>query len=285
MKNITAVIYHKADFDGLCSRAVAERYFNGSADYIGWDYNDPIPNLDAYSVVYVIDIRLTKEAMDANAEKIIWIDHHKSSIESITKNIAGIRIDGVAACRLAYQWFFGNQKATKEEYVNRLVTEPTAVRLLGEFDVWDKRDSNTDIFQVGAAAEKALDWKRLLDDVDNGYIARIIGRGQAIWDYLEVINKQISNERGFDIRFHGLNFRALNIARCNSITFKDSLQENHDGCLAYFFDGKIWKFSLYGVPGKPDVDLSAIAVQYGGGGHKQACGFTLDKLPAELGGL
>jgi oligoribonuclease NrnB/cAMP/cGMP phosphodiesterase (DHH superfamily) len=35
---------------------------------------------------------------------------------------------------------------------------------------------------------------------------------------------------------------------------------------------------MYGVEGK-DIDLSIVAKQWGGGGHKNACGFTCDELP------
>jgi len=37
---------------------------------------------------------------------LVWIDHHKSAIEKYGATTPGYRIDGVAACRLAWQWFF-----------------------------------------------------------------------------------------------------------------------------------------------------------------------------------
>jgi nanoRNase/pAp phosphatase (c-di-AMP/oligoRNAs hydrolase) len=45
------------------------------------------------------------------------------------------------------------------------------------------------------------------------------------------------------------------------------------------FDGKQWRVSLYHAPSKEHHDLSKIAVKYGGGGHRGACGFKTDKLP------
>ena len=36
--------------------------------------------------------------------------------------------------------------------------------------------------------------------------------------------------------------------------------------------------SLYGSPHRPDLDLSPIAREFGGGGHRQACGFRLESL-------
>ena len=45
------------------------------------------------------------------------------------------------------------------------------------------------------------------------------------------------------------------------------------------FDGKCWSVSLYHAKHRKELDLSLIAVKYGGGGHRGACGFTCDKLP------
>jgi hypothetical protein len=141
-------------------------------------------------------------------------------------------------------------------------------------------------------AQKTVDWDRLLCHFDvpvfgeraREYVKEILIPGQAIWDYTTQTNAQISMERGFDVRFEGLTFRALNIARCNSLTFTAALKPHHDGCLAYFFNGKKWRFSLYGVEHKNHLDLSLIAVKYGGGGHKQSCGFEMDHLPKIFGG-
>jgi hypothetical protein len=115
---------------------------------------------------------------------------------------------------------------------------------------------------------------------------KLIQRGKTIQSYLDVTNAQIITERGFDVTFEGLTFRALNVARCNSMTFTASLKPHHDGCLGYFWNGKVWKFSLYGIPGKEHHDLSKIAVKYGGGGHKSACGFAIKAgdLPEIFGG-
>ncbi len=287
MTATTLVIYHRNDFDGLCSGAIAKRSLGSSADYLGWDYNDPLPDLSPYQTVYLIDISLPPEVMAANAAKLIWIDHHASAIKAnAAVTIPGLRIDGVAACRLAWQWFNGDKTAVKADYVDSRVSEPYAVKLLGFYDIWDKRDPNTDPFQVGLQAHSSPNWDLIFDQGSAGpaYVGTVVKEGQIIQRYLTVTNKQIANERGFDLDWEGLHFRALNNARSNSITFKDALTPEHDGCLSYQWNGKLWSFSLYGVPGKPDVDLSKIAVKHGGGGHKQAAGGTFKVLPPELGG-
>lgn len=288
--NDILTIFHKSDFDGLCSEQIARKALGEKSDYLGFEYGEEIPDLSKYKIVYLIDISLPVNVMEKYAAKLIWIDHHKTAILA-NQNffIQGMRIDGVAACRLAWQWFFGplsGIKYSKDDYTTRRVQEPYCVQLLGEYDIWDKRNLDTDLFQVGLYSIKAIDWDILLNLTDSKeYSEAIVKRGQIIQDYNKVINAQISNERGFDVEFEKLRFRALNIARCNSITFEDALKPYHDACLAYFWNGKKWKFSFYHAKGKEQYDLSKIAVKYGGGGHKGACGCEMDKLPKELGGI
>lgn len=291
------VVYHSADLDGICSREVAKHFLKDEADYVGWDYGQPLPDPSSYAQVYLIDISFPPEVMANYPKTLVWIDHHKSAIEQ-NKNslISGYRVDGVAACRLAWQFFSTGELPLKDDYIHHRVAEPYAVRLLGEYDVWDKRDSNTDVFQLGIQATKEVDWECLLSipnfesDIErslyNAYIESILETGRGVQSYLDLMSAQISTERGFDVMFEGLTFRVLNIARCNSMTFTAALKPHHDGCLAYFFNGKRWRFSLYHAPGKEHHDLSQIAVKYGGGGHRGACGFELDaqQLPSVLGG-
>jgi len=86
-------------------------------------------------------------------------------------------------------------------------------------------------------------------------------------------------EAGFAVDFEGFRFLAFNATRCNSLTFAAGLTDEHDGCLAFGWVNGQWKVSLYGCPGKPDLDFSVIAVKFGGGGHRQACGFRTQHLP------
>ena len=103
----------------------------------------------------------------------------------------------------------------------------------------------------------------------------LLERGSVVQGYQQRMDAEIIRAKGFTIRWHGLLLLCCNAARYNSHLFTAGLRPEHDGCLGWHYDGRQYRVSLYGVPGKPDVDLSKIAVQYGGGGHKQACGFVL----------
>lgn len=284
----TIVIYHRADFDGLFCREIARKFLN-EAELIGWDYGDPEPIVAPEDALYILDLSVPGLMAHPN---LTWIDHHKSAMEKYPDTIAGYRIDGVAACRLAWQYFsYVPPRATKQDFIDRAVSEPLAVRLAGEYDIWDKRDPNAELFQHGLRSRELGEnmWELLLSgptpeqDGKHGaaelVVAALLDAGESIQYVKTRENESIITGSGFTLEFEGLKFLACNAARYNSQLFTAGLKPEHEGCFGFNWDGKQWRVSLYGVPGKPEVDLSKIAVKHGGGGHKQACGFRCDKLP------
>lgn len=292
----TTVLYHRADFDGIFCREIA-RKFRPDAELIGWDYGDPTPAVATEAQLYILDLSVDALMTHPN---LIWIDHHKSAIDKYPKIIPGYRIDGVAACRLAWQWFsnpmkddFGSLPA-KQAFVERMVSEPRAVRLAGEYDIWDKRDPDAETFQFGLRSQElgSYQWEQLLDNTvpkalegtgnewtSSELIAtHLLKNGALLQRYQREQDAQVV-KRGFDVDFEGKKFLALNIARCNSLTFESAAQPHHDGLMGFYWNGKEWAVSLYHSPHHKEHDLSAIAVKYGGGGHRGACGFRINKLP------
>ena len=111
----TAIIFHRVDWDGYTSAAVALKAFPAS-DLIGWNYRDPLPNVDAYDRVILVDLTVystkpdnTRDLswMQKNQSKLIWIDHHPI-IHDVPGTYAGIQQEGIGACWLTYQYFNAN---------------------------------------------------------------------------------------------------------------------------------------------------------------------------------
>jgi oligoribonuclease NrnB/cAMP/cGMP phosphodiesterase (DHH superfamily) len=194
----------------------------------------------------------------------------------------------VAACRLAWQYF--NQKSpnpflpTDVQFKNREVSEPLAVRLAGEYDIWDHRGDGDLEFQFGLDAQGGiLDWDALLSvsPFPSNYFNHVLNSGGAAMKCYAKRDADIMRERSFATEFEGLKFLCLNTARCNSNTFaaKDIPSTGHDALMAFYFNGEAWNVSLYHAAHRKDIDLSLIAVKFGGGGHRGACGFRTDKPP------
>lgn len=291
----TIIIHHSADFDGIFCREIARRALGDNATYIGWDYGDPVPEVPDDAVLYMLDISI--EPLMSHP-RLIWIDHHKSAIEkhgpggpkfSWKDGRHAFCLDGVAACRLAWQWFFHHERVkslTVDSFRNREVDETLAVRLAGEYDVWDKRDPRAETFQFGLRSEEEVCWWMLFSSttVCESYIERLLRDGALLQRVRERDNASLITKNGFTIHWEGLTWLACNATRFNSLLFTAGLQPEHDACLGFNWDGRKWKVSLYGRPERPDLDLSLIAVRQGGGGHRQACGFECAELPFSLRG-
>lgn len=272
--NKTLIIYHSADFDGILSREIFKLSYKDNADYLGWDYGQPVPDTEGYDHLFMVDISI-EELMDD--PRLVWIDHHISAINKYNKEVPGLRIDGVAACRLAYQYLFGARDAKKEDYVNRKVFEPECVRLAGEYDIWDKRDPDAEVFQLGLKSEEVR-WDYLLNDFSGThYTQTILNKGKAVQYYVENRNKEIAERIAFTMEFDGKLFLAMN-TQGNSLVFDSLNQEGYDGLLLFYYARDKWKVSMYHTKHKTDIDLSEIAVKYGGGGHRGACGFESDHM-------
>ena len=285
----TVVIYHSADFDGIFCREIAQKFLP-DAELIGWNYGDPTPaweHLGGSERLYMLDISVASLMDHPN---LIWIDHHKSAIEKYPASIPGYRIDGVAACRLAWQWFtrpaiddgVSPRLPLKRDFVDRTVHEPLAVRLAGEYDIWDKRDPDAQLFQHGLRSVPLTDgiWDELLEPKNLPNLVRVLlDNGSCLQFARQEENKSIIRELGFTLEWEGLTFLACNHARFNSLLFTDGLQIWHDACFGFKWTGKDWSVSLYHAPGKEHHDLSLIATKYGGGGHRGACGFRSNTLP------
>ena len=305
MKN--TVIYHSADYDGIFCREIARKFLPADTEFIGWNFGNPLLSWPAEGTIYVLDLPVDKvfgsqfsplmrdKPVDPLLTRIIWIDHHKSSIEIHPTGIPGYRIDGVAACRLAWQWFslhaawdpreqYPPYDLPKlEDYVDRKVSEPLAVRLAGEYDIWDKRDPRSELFQYGLDTEidhneLMFDW--LLKPESDIYVQQIVAQGKCAATCITKRDADMMKSRSFLVRdFHGLRLLCLNIAKCNSLTFAslDVPETGHDALCGFYWNGKVWTFSLYHAKHNTGIDLSEIAMQYGGGGHRGACGFTVSQ--------
>lgn len=313
------VVHHSADFDGLFCGEIAKKFLPG-AQVVGWDFADeplalPGPEID---LIYVLDLPVDRpfglkangncgiEMGDGNylnTERFIWIDHHKSSIDTHPPTIPGYRIDGVAACRLAWQWFQHAKDGGKDSfgvpyrlpdmrhYVDRVVGEPRAVNLAGEYDIWDKRNPDAEVFQFGLKSKELTDtdWALMLESGSYQASQRIdlldslLAAGSILQRYQREQDASLVKHRAFLMRFEGLNFLCLNTGRGNSLTFTsmDIPETGHDALCVFSWNGSKWTFSLYHANHRKDLDLSEIARKYGGGGHRGACGFQALRIPFE----
>lgn len=298
----TVVIYHSIDLDGWMSAAIVKHYLLEKAvndrsgfksynsieetdfsienvyTFIGYNYGQPIPDLSEYDKVIMTDISFPEKEMNELYSKLganfIWIDHHVSAINDINNNdIEGYRLLTYAACELTWKYFFPSENM------------PEIVRLLGRYDCFGHKDTIEETkvleFQYGARDmitnyEEAYDilYKIISFPKSAKIMDSIYNNGVSIYKHLVKEAKSIY-KNGIPIILDNKRFLAINRERFNPINFGiDYHKDNYQGVMSFYLrEDRVWSFSLYNDDGMTDVSL--IAKQFKGGGHKGAAGFVL----------
>lgn len=280
----TLIIYHRSDWDGKASKIIAQKYVP-DAETLGWDYGDPTPDVSQYDKIYCVDISLDTLFKDPNVvARTVWVDHHKTSIADYghLPFLSKYLIDGVAACRLTWNYFSGdNETRTLEDFRERRVLEPNIIRWLGEHDIWDHRYPEAKIANAGmdVLGEEWLEEYLSLNPFEFLYDVQeheklLINVGQAALKTKEVLYSEISKTATKLNDWNGYNWWVINSALKGSGQF-DSLDkgDGRDCMLKWGLTPKGIEVSLY--TDNKSKDLSVIAKKYDGGGHPGACGFII----------
>lgn len=275
-------LYHGVDLDGFCSGAIFADYYNNECILIPMNYGWDIPweKLKGNNIT-LIDFSISPwedfVKLAEMANKVTWIDHHKSAIEEFQghpkiKNLSEI---GKAGCELAWEYYYPG------------VEMPWGVHLLGRYDVWDHEDPDVLPFQYAMrlydmrpdVGEDKCFWETILSD-DSIFVENEIETGKSILKYQRQVDQIESNAKCFTIDWEDGLWICANRSGKGS-TFFDSVYKSdvHTGMISFGWNGEYWTFGLYSTG---DVDCGAIAKKYGGGGHKGAAGFRSKTLPFDL---
>ena len=274
-------IYHIADHDGKGSAAIVGRKF-GEVEFFGLNHDMDVPweAINRHQQIVICDIALPLDVMfELNKSKdLTWIDHHASVIEAYDlaiaqgqKEIKGIRKNGTAAIMLCWEYFFPDEAI------------PEGVKLLALNDLYELRDKRVSPFEYAFQAmgvNKPADdnWTALFDgklDIDE-----MVKKGNAILSYIRNRNHRLCKAMSFESSYKGQKCICANMPQGYS-EFYDSIKniKSYAFMCNFFMNAKnTWNLSLYTA--RDDVDVSKIAAEFGGGGHKKAAGASgLKELP------
>jgi len=292
--------FYHTDMDGKCAGAIVYKFYKLDRDYtkeigeqcefIPINYNDDFPfnKIVPNETIIIVDFSLQKdgefEKLKAITDKIIWIDHHKTSIEKHKDfECIGVRKDGVAGCVLAWQYFYPNKEL------------PRIVDMLGAYDIWDFSKYGNELNELQAGIRlfntkpESPEWEKWLSteivgaELDGiGFLndglfglGSLLENGRIALKYRDNTWSGLIKAWSFWVEFEGYKAICCNAGSVSSQLF-DSVKEDYDLMMSFVFDGKQWTVSIYS---KKDIDCSKIAKKYGGGGHKKAAGFQCKELP------
>lgn len=282
--------YHNRDLDGIFSGALVMQHVRVDlmgGDMIGVDYGD---KLDRRQIVpgehvYVVDFSFPPEDMEwlmKNAT-LVWIDHHKTAIDDSKGRSygtsSGLRMVGVAACALAWE-YFSHDKHPQDNM-------PIGIRLLSDYDVWNNSDERywrDDVmpFQYGARAKSFTVENFPVGAMSSrDYVHLVKLQGTGILEYQKGVDEKAMDFGAFPATLNVPNGTTLKVIACNNMarnsqTFASVWDAERYEAMCVFGLNKSgkWVFSLY--TDRDDIDVSVIAKAFGGGGHRQAAGFMLN---------
>jgi len=273
------IYYHRQDLDGMCSGEIVRRH-HPEAKLVGVNYNEPFDNsiISKGDTVYVVDFSFTYEEMlwlNNNCE-LTWIDHHRSAMENLNDlNFRGLRRIGTAACLLCWEYLYPNRPI------------PYFVKLLSDYDVWNHKNPDVLAFQYGIRLHEntrpgSSIWTDYFNDssdwaLEKTAVQKTIANGQLILEYETAQNAKYAASMAYEAEFESYRAIVINKPFSNSKIF-DSVYDSDKHDIMIIFGckepGTPYKYSLY--CNKPEIDVSKLAVKYGGGGHKGAAGFYTD---------
>jgi len=275
MSNIVCV-YHAKCPDGMAAAKVVIDHYKKSGKEVtlieGYYQSDLDLSQFKDKLVYIVDFSFSESVMDQiceHAREVILIDHHKTAIEAL-----GLWIN--PKCQVVFDTAKSGCRLTWE-YFNKDIQPPDYIKFIEDRDMWKFNYNETKLYCCATGVNRNFDdFIAYLDTPTE----RILSDGVIIRKVETSVIEAVKSTAA-DVVFHGAKIKfvinpyvgviseALNILASENEECKMALSAS------YLAKGNEWLYSLRSVG---DVDVSSIAKQYGGGGHKNAAGFKLDHL-------
>ena len=294
------IITHKNCMDGLASAFILDTVFDkvgNGCEVLFLQYGDNFEELlfDAYDLknysIIMADFSLSLEDMKrvaASCEFLTVLDHHKTAQKTLDgfggENIEVTFDMNRSGALITYDWAKEYCKENDEDFsLKREFFEYVSDRDLWEFAL----NSSKEINEFIAFNTKQNDIESFASTYFNYFDERFtfINNGNLLLQKTEksVIKKADKVSKLKEIMLNGKKFLCLNATE-NISEIGNYICLNHDVMAAMYFitnDNKVI-FSLRSIDSLDDA--SEVAKAFGGGGHRNACGFetTLDGLSKHL---
>lgn len=266
IKKSIVVIYHADCNDGFGGAYAAWKKFGDTAAYIPVHYNEPVleglQNKEIYLVDFCYDEEIIKALM-ANNKRVTAIDHHvtREAIVKLTQDYS-YAIDHSGAV-LAWKYFH------PQKQVPRLLLH------IEDNDLWKFALSHTEDIRA-VLKSKARDfkiWDGVARKLENKkQRAVLIKKGETLREFEKMLIQEIVDQYATLVEFEGYKTFAVNSSLWRSEIGKILARRLPPIGIIWFEKGGRRMVSLRSIG---ETNVATIAEKYGGGGHKNAAGFSM----------
>jgi len=273
------VIYHAGCADGFCAAWLLWREFP-DAQFVPAHYGDKPPDVTG-KIVYVVDFSYPREtllAMNEAASFMVVLDHHKTAQEAL-EGLPFCRFDmRKSGGRLTWEYI---QWSIKKNRVTECGERPPWIVLYTEdrdLWLWQLAESRAVNACLRSYPMDFKVWNSFIDDDHDLPFSGFIEGGQAILrDQKMTVDAKVQQAHEVVVASepNHKKWMACNATTLVSETAGELAKITGVGCCWFERSDGAKVYSLRS-PKESNVDCSAIAKRFGGGGHPGAAGFTIE---------
>jgi uncharacterized protein len=262
--------YHANCTDGAASAAVIKKKYPEAQCY-PVTHGDPLPVAVDKKILYIVDFSFDVERLRQlkhQAKEVRWYDHHKTSLPTYEKLKWGVLNLQESGASLTWKQEYPQQPLPK-------ILEYVRDKDLFEWKLPDSRAISMYLKNEAQILDPSSEfWKKILERWDEKEFRQMVEKGEiALQTQRAAILTGLKN--GFEVNFHGHRALAVNwsleASDIGEVIYKEL---DYPVAILFYYSGDHWTFSLR----SNRVDVSELALKYGGGGHPGAAGFRQESI-------
>lgn len=293
------ILYHDNCADGFGAAFAAWCKFGDKAEYVPCQYGKPPPLMSEVlgREVYILDFSFPRPVMDTiftDAKRVVWLDHHKTAFEMWGKPIEEryegdyghiILDNNKSGAMLAWKYFHPNYSV------------PRFIRHIDDYDRWQFKIDHTKEFNKALwsyAPWSFEQWNKFFFTNNEGIHDIPIGSfyttgKDLLRDHNQKVADMAKKAEKCSIEKHGpaddgdeYTYWQVNglIVNCPSFLASDV---GHELAVKSGTFGLTWMFKIEdgkqiaacSLRSNGEYDVATIAQAFGGGGHRNAAGFSV----------
>lgn len=269
------ILYHSHCPDGWCAAYIASKRYP-EAQLIPLDHGATTPppivkDLDVLMVDFSLRTREENDALASAAKSFRILDHHKTA-QAVLEGAPYATFDmNRSGAGLTWDYLFGID--SPNHYISGpgfFPPRPWYVNYVEDRDLWNWKLPFSK--QICAYLGTLEFTKEAWDELEHFDIDDVKFHGAGALGHINHYVREAVKQAQTGV-FEGKKIAVLNVPYLNCSEIGNELAKTHEVSLTWFErqDGII-QFSLRSIG---DIDVSVIAKQHGGGGHKNAAGFQL----------
>lgn len=289
MKKKYLIIHHN-DLDGHGAGAVVYKYLTEIKGIpeeqivlreASYEKTPGVP--EVYDTIFMVDYSISETSIGwlfellERGNKIIWIDHHKTSLETYKKYKA--ELDSRDISILLNENTESGAYATFK-YLFPEKTIPTFISYIDDYDRWVHKYNDSMYFKCYMETRHTQPYDKVWNELFNSknntmFLRKRCDIGKDVYNFTIINNHMKYNDHGYYTYFGDFNVAVINEFG-NSTLFPKEIFNSVDFVVRFHYNKEgTFTHSIYSK--NPMIDCSILAELLGGGGHKGAAGFTSKK--------